>query len=165
VFNVKLQGALVFNNLDVFAVVGADTALIKGVDVTVTNGKIAIELDNIVQNAKVNAIEILPGNPAPQLVLKFQYPDGTPVAGTFSYTITSTMLSFSGQEPLVNGQVTCSLLANPSTVGVSMQFTVKISLSDTVGHLLWDMNLGMNPAEVNLAAVQNSTMVVVVNKI
>jgi hypothetical protein len=165
VFNVKLQGALVFNNLDVFAVVGADTALIKGVDVTVTNGKIAIELDNIVQNAKVNAIEILPGNPAPQLALKFQYPDGTPVAGTFSYTITSTMLSFSGQEPLVNGQVTCSLLANPSTVGVSMQFTVKISLSDTVGHLLWDMNLGMNPAEVNLAAVQNSTMVVVVNKI
>jgi hypothetical protein len=56
------------------------------------------------------------------------------------------------------------MLANPSTVGVSMQFTVKISLSDSVGHLLWDMNLGMNPAEVNLTAVQNSTMTVVLNK-
>jgi hypothetical protein len=56
-------------------------------------------------------------------------------------------------------------VGEPSAVGVSMQFTVKISWSDSARHLLWDMNLGMNPAEVNLAVVQNWTMVVVVNKI
>jgi hypothetical protein len=81
VFNVKVQGALVFSSLDVFGQAGADTPLSKGTDVTVTNGTIRIELNNIVQTAKVNAIEILPGNPVPQLPLKFQYPDGTPVAG------------------------------------------------------------------------------------
>jgi hypothetical protein len=165
VFNVKIQDALVFSNLDVFAEAGADTALIKGAGITVVNGRISVELDGIVQNAKVNAIEILPGNSAPQLAIKFQYPDGTPVVGTFSYTVTSAMLSFSGQEPLVNGQVTCSILANPSTAGISMQFTVKISLSDSAGNLLWDMNVGMNPAEVNLVAVQNSSMTVVLNKL
>jgi hypothetical protein len=40
-----------------------------------------------------------------------------------------------------------------------------VGLSDSAGQLLWDMNLGMNPAEVNLAAVQNSSMIVVVSKI
>lgn len=35
--NVKMQDNVVFTNLDIFAQVGANAALIKGADVTVTN--------------------------------------------------------------------------------------------------------------------------------
>src|ERR1700732_1200034 len=47
VFNVKTQGNVVLQNLDIFKTVGAHTALIKGVDIAVTNGQVKIELDNI----------------------------------------------------------------------------------------------------------------------
>jgi Malectin domain len=60
VFNVKIQGATTFSNLDIFAEAGANAALVKGADVLVSNGQVSIEFDNIVQTAKVNAIEILP---------------------------------------------------------------------------------------------------------
>jgi hypothetical protein len=38
------------------------------------------------------------------------------------------------------------------------------SLTDTAGHLLWEFSIGMNPAQVNLAAVQSSALNVVVQK-
>ncbi|MBV8514098.1 MAG: hypothetical protein JO260_02245, partial [Acidobacteria bacterium] len=47
VFNVKVEGTTVLQNFDIFATVGANTALIKGVDFAVTNGAATIELDNI----------------------------------------------------------------------------------------------------------------------
>lgn len=165
VFNVKMQGATVFSRLDVFAEAGADAALVKGADIVVSQGSIAIEFDAVANAPEVNAIEILPGASGPQLSLSFKYPDGTPVVGTLSYAVTSSLLSFSGQQPLVNGQATCAILANPSDLGLSMQFTLKVSLNDSAGHLLWNMNVLLNPAEVNLAAVQNSTLTVTVQKI
>jgi hypothetical protein len=42
VFDVNIQGALVFDNIDVFAEVGARTALIKTATATVTNGTLSI---------------------------------------------------------------------------------------------------------------------------
>jgi len=165
IFNVKLQGNPTFTALDVFAEAGANAPLIKGSDITVTNGAVAIEFDNVVQNPEINAIEILPGSSGPQLSLNFKYPDGTVVAGTLNYTISSTLLSFQGSEPLVNGQVTCALFANPSTIGISTQFTITATLTDSAGHVLWDLNIGMNPSQVNLATVQNSALSVVVQKL
>jgi len=164
VFNVKMQGLPVFTNLDIFAEAGANAALIKGSDITVSGGQVTIEFDDSVGWAQIDAIEITPGASGPQLSLNFRYPDGTVVAGTLSYTISSSLLSFQGNEPLVNGQITCALLANPSAIGISAQFTVKATLSDNAGHVLWDLNLGMNPSEVNLATVQNSNLMVVVQK-
>ena len=165
VFNVKMQGTTVFSNLDIFAEAGADAALIKGSDVTVTAGKVIIEFDNIVAAAKIDAIEILPGTSGPQLSLIFRYPDGTAVAGTLTYTVSSTLLTFQGSEPLVNGQVNCALLANPSALGISIQFTINATLNDSAGHTLWQLNMGMNPAQVNLATVQSSALSVVVQKL
>jgi hypothetical protein len=80
VFNIKVQDNLAFQNLDIFAAVGANAALVKGMDVSVQNGILNIEFDNSVQNAKADGIELLPSQ-SPQLNLKFNYPDGTPVAG------------------------------------------------------------------------------------
>jgi hypothetical protein len=47
---------------------------------------------------------------------------------------------------------------------VLAHFTVNLSLTGTAGHLLWQLSMGMNPAQVNLAAVQSSALNVVVQK-
>jgi hypothetical protein len=49
-------------------------------------------------------------------------------------------------------------------MGISAQFQVTLSLTDTAGHTLWQMNLGMNPAEVHLGAVESSALNVIVQK-
>lgn len=165
VFNVKLQGAAAFSNLDIFAEAGANAALVKGADITVSNGQISIEFDDLVQTAKVNAIEILPGASGPSLMLNFKYPDGTPVAGTLAYTISSSLLSFQGTSPLNNGQAQAVIYANPSALGISAQFTVNLSLTDIAGHTLWQLTVAMDPSQVNLGAVQSSALNVVVQKL
>lgn len=161
VFNVKMQGNSVFSNLDIFAAAGANTALVKGADIVVTTGTITIEFDNVVQNAKVNAIEILPAAPPPFL-LNFSYPDGSPVSGSLVYVISSSQLTLQGATPLTNGQAATVLLANPAAMGLSTQFQIQLNLKDTAGHVLWEINLTMNPTEVNLGALQSSSLNVVV---
>jgi hypothetical protein len=163
VFNVKLQGNPVFQNLDIFASVGADKALVKGATVTVLNGVLAIEFDNVVQNAKISAIEILP-SASPTMSLQFNYPDGTPVVGVLNYSVSSSLVSFQGSQPLANGAAQCELFANPSAMGISAQFLVSLSLTDAAGHTLWQLNVGMNPAQVNLGEVQSSSLRVIVLK-
>jgi Malectin domain len=172
VFNIKIEGLSVFQNLDIFAEAGPDAALVKSANILVTNGTLTIEFDNVVQNAKINAIEILPATaassttpPPSTMTLNFTYPDGTPVSGKLTYTITSSLLSFQGSAPLTNGQASAALFANPSALGISAQFQIKLNLMDTAGHVLWEINLGMNPAEVNLGSVQNSSLNVVVQKL
>jgi Malectin domain len=164
VFTVKMQGNTVFDHLDIFAEAGANAALVKGADVTVSNGKLVVEFDSIVQNPKVFGIEILPGTSGPYLTLNFKYPDGTPVAGTLAYAISSSLLNFKGSNTLLNGSAQCVLLTNPSALGISTQFQANLSLTDSAGHVLWQMTLGLNPSQVNLGGVQSSTLNVVVQK-
>jgi hypothetical protein len=169
VFDVSAQGTVVFPNLDIFAAAGADAALIKSVNVSVTNGALTIGFAKVAgMNPIISAIQILPLNNAttgPALSLNFQYTDGTAVAGTLNYTISSSLLSFKGSQALVNGAAQCQLFANPSSMGISAQFQVTLSLTDTSGNILWQMSLGMNPAQVNLGGVQSSSLNVVVQKI
>jgi hypothetical protein len=166
VFNVKMQGTMVFKNLDINAAAGANLAFVEGADIPVSSGSLNIEFDNVVGYAKVDAIEILPlATSTPSLSLNFVYPDGTPVAGTLAYTISSSLLSFSGSVPLSNGQASCILLTSPSALGINTQFQVTLNLTDTAGHTLWQLILGMNPAEVNLGAIQTSALNVVVQKL
>lgn len=166
VFNVKIQGSSAFQNLDIFAAAGARAALVKSTNVAVQNGSLRIEFENVVQVAKIDGIEILAvPTQASQLILNFLYPDGTPVAGTLAYSISSSLLSFQGSAPLTNGQAQCVILANPSSLGISTQFTVNLSLADTAGHTLWQLSVGMNPAQVNIAAVQSSALNVIVQKL
>jgi Malectin domain len=166
VFNVKIQGSLAFPNVDIFASAGAQAALVKSTSATVQSGTLQIEFDNVVQVAKIDAIEILPVPPqSPQLTLNFFYPDGTPVVGTLNYSLTSSLLSFQGSEPLTNGLARCVLFASPDSMGISAQFQVNLSLSDNRGNVLWQIALQANPAQVNLASVQSSTLTVIVQKI
>jgi beta-lactam-binding protein with PASTA domain len=60
VFDVTIEGALVEDNLDIFAQAGgAFTALIKTHTVTVTDGQINIGFGHVVEDPKLSAIEII----------------------------------------------------------------------------------------------------------
>ena len=63
VFNVFMNGKEVLTNFDVFATAGAQNkAAIKEIMTTAdTNGNIAVQFVNVVDNAEINAIEILQG--------------------------------------------------------------------------------------------------------
>ncbi len=168
VFNVSLQGTTVFSNLDIFAAAGANASLIKSANVNVTASAIKIGFAWVSGlNPKISAIEILPLQIAasPTLLLSFKYPDGTPVAGSLNYSITSSLLNFQGNALLTNGQALCVLFSNPSALGISAQFTINLSLTDTAGRELWQLSLGMDPALVNLGAIQTSSLNVVVQKL
>lgn len=166
VFNVKTQGNVVLQNLDIFKTVGAATALIKGVDIAVTNGQVKIELDNTAghDRGKVTAIEITANGPAPQLTLNFVHPDGTPVAGTLNYTMATSALKLGGNTPLTNGQATCVLFSQPGAMGLVGQITLTLSLTDSTGKTLWQIGMTMDPTSVNLGSVESSSLTVVVQK-
>jgi len=164
VFNVKLNSAVVLQNFDIFAAVGANTAAVEGFNAVVTNGSIVIEFDRLVQNPKINAIEILPLAGAPLLTLKFTYPDGTAVAGALHYAFSTSLLTLGGNVPLVNGQATCTLVASPNVLGLIGQTQVALNLTDGTGTMVWQIALGLNPASADLSSVQNSTLNVVLTK-
>jgi len=164
VFNVKMQGNLVFQNLDVYATVGANTALVKSADIAVTDGKATIEFDGIVNTAKVNAIEITQSVGTPELKLNFLYPDGTPVSGTLNYNVATAGTTMGGSQPLASGQATCLLLASPQLLGLVGTMTVNLSLTDSAGHSLWQIALTLNPSSANFTNVQSSSLNVVVQK-
>jgi hypothetical protein len=60
VFNVILNGRTVLTNLDVFALAGANKALVLPYLVPDTTGAILIQLVGVVGNPSINAIEIIP---------------------------------------------------------------------------------------------------------
>ena len=165
VFNVRMQGQLIFQNLDIFAAAGANTALVKGADIAVTNGQLKIEFDSVVRNTKINAIEIVQTSTAPELKMNFVYPDGTPVAGTLNYQLNTTQLNMGGAAPLVNGTAACYLYSSPAALGLSGTVQVTLNLQDTAGHTLWQINMGLDPSSANLTAVVGSTLNVVVQKL
>ncbi|WP_340539519.1 putative Ig domain-containing protein [Nocardioides sp. GXZ039] len=60
VFDVSLEGTLRLNDYDIFAEVGAATATVKSYPVTVTDGKVDLDLTSVVDQAKISAIEVIP---------------------------------------------------------------------------------------------------------
>ena len=166
VFNVKLQGIVVIQNLDIFATVGAGAALIKGIDFAVTNGQATIELDNIAghDRGKVTAIEITSNGASPQLTMNFVYPDGTPVVGTLNYKMTTSQVKLGGNTPLTNGQATCVLFAAPQIMGLVGQIQLTLSLTDSSGNTLWQIGMSMDPTSVNFGSVQSTSLNVIVQK-
>jgi Di-glucose binding within endoplasmic reticulum. len=164
VFNVQLNGALVLRNFDIFATVGSNTAVVESFDTTVSNGQMVIEFDKFVENPKINAIEILPLANSPLVTFRFSYPDGTPATGKLNYAMSTSLLSVGGQLPLINGQATCVLASSPAVLGLIGQTQVVMNLTDATGNMVWQISMGVNPADANLSSVQNSTLNVVLNK-
>jgi hypothetical protein len=59
VFDVLMEGNLVVDNLDIYAQVGANAALVVSVLVTVSDGQLNIQFVHGVENPKISAIEVL----------------------------------------------------------------------------------------------------------
>ncbi len=57
-FDVDLEGQQVLNDLDVHAVAGHDAALVYNFDVSVTDGVLDIDFNNVLENPIINAIEV-----------------------------------------------------------------------------------------------------------
>src|SRR5215470_3100055 len=172
VFNVKIEGDVIFPNLDIYAAAGANTALVKSADVMVSDGNMTIEFDDVVQSAEISAIEITQTVAMPPLRLTFVYPDGSAVAGSLNYQVSPVTTAvgapagagLTGSQPLVAGQATCLLLASPQLLGLAGTLNVNLSLTDTAGHTLWQLAMTLNPSNANFLAVQSSTLQVVVQK-
>jgi hypothetical protein len=118
VFNVRMQGQVVLQNLDLLASAGFDKAL-------------TIEFDNVVQNPIVSAIEIIQTSVAPEMRISFVYPDGTPVSGILAYKISTAETVIGGNEVLNNGQATCYLFTSPAVLGLIGEFQASLSLTDS----------------------------------
>jgi hypothetical protein len=63
IFNVSINGQTVLTNFDIVAAAGAFTVIDKQFPTSVTSGKITIQFTPTVNNALINAIEILPAAP------------------------------------------------------------------------------------------------------
>lgn len=61
-FDVRMEGATIFDDLDVFAQAGAAAALVKLANVTVADGQLNIEFIHVSDNPFVSAIEITNGS-------------------------------------------------------------------------------------------------------
>lgn len=164
VFNVRLNSVTGLQKFDIYAAVGANSAIVEGFNTIVTNGTMAIEFDKLVQNPKINAIEILPLPGEPLLTLKFSYPDGTPVSGSLNYAMSTSLLTLGGSLPLVNGQATCVMVSSPTVLGFVGQTQVFLNLTDIAGTMVWQVSMGLNPARADLSQIQNSTLNVVLSK-
>jgi len=164
VFKVKINSATVLQNFDIFAAAGANAALVEGFNATVTNGTMAIDFDKLVQNPKINAIEILPIASGPQFTMKFTYPDGTAVSGSLHYAISTSLLTLGGSVALVNGQATCALVSSPKVLGLTGQTQVFMNLTDGTRTMVWQVSMGFNPASADLSSEQNSTLNVVLTR-
>ncbi len=64
VFNILMNGETVLSNYDIYLQAGKYTATSKTFQVSVSDGNLSMELDPVVQNAKINGIEIVPLNMA-----------------------------------------------------------------------------------------------------
>nr|WP_253942359.1 putative Ig domain-containing protein [Nocardioides sp. zg-1230] len=60
VFDVAVEGQLRLDNYDIVADVGSATAVVKSYTVQVTDGKVDVDLDSVVDQAKISAIEVVP---------------------------------------------------------------------------------------------------------
>jgi hypothetical protein len=56
------------------------------------------------------------------------------------------------------------LFNSPSALGLTGQFNVTLSLTDSANHSLWQITLAMDPTNVSLGSVESSTLNVVVQK-
>ena len=67
VFDVLLEGQLRIDKLDIYSRVGANTALIIGLPVTVNDGQLNIAFVHGIENPKVSAIEVLSASSPPTI--------------------------------------------------------------------------------------------------
>ena len=139
VFNVTLQGAVVFSNLDVFAAVGGNAALIKTATVSVTNGTLAIGFQHVVENPMISSIEVIAQGTtadAPPTASA----SATPTSGIAPLSVAFSSSGSADSDGTITaynwdfGDGSTSTVANPSHVYNSAgNYTAKLTVTDNAG--------------------------------
>ena len=102
IFDVSVEGAVLLDNYDIFADVGGYTGVVKSFFVS-SDSTLNIDFGHVVENPKVNAVEILPGTRPNELGAS---PEGldlgsTAVGTTQSKSVQVTNLGASGDPSIV----------------------------------------------------------------
>jgi hypothetical protein len=119
VFDVKVEGQLAIHALDIFAVVGANTALVRNVSTTVTDGVLNINFITTVDNAKVSAIRVAPGGPANQPPTASAGADQTITLPADSVTLAATAIDDGLPSPPAALTYAWSVVSAPGTLTFS----------------------------------------------
>lgn len=154
IFNVTAEGLSLLSNFDIFAEVGSMRALIKEFELSVTDGKLNLNFEKVVENPKVSAVEVIPltasSNSSP--LVSNALSDQTCMQGQpFGYTFGANTFTDPDGDPLeynaslTNGNLLPAWLnfspldrtftGNPPAAG---QFNVRLSAHDGKGGSAFD---------------------------
>lgn len=105
IFSVSIQGNVVLNNLDIYALVGASTAFDKTFEAPVTNGSLDISFAASTSHAMVSAIEVLPIG-LPDFTLTVRFPTLTMALSDFLTSLATVSFQYGFSSSGVNFSVT-----------------------------------------------------------
>jgi hypothetical protein len=137
VFDVQMQGATVYSGLDIFAQAGADHALVKSAQISVTNGQLVIRFAHRANGTVpiISALEILPAGSPSSLRFSTSSLQAGQVGAAYSHMIQATggttpyhWSISSGTLPagLTLSATTGTISGTPTTSG-SFTFTAKVT--------------------------------------
>jgi hypothetical protein len=161
VFDVLVEGVLAIDNLDIWATVGANTALVRTVPTTVSDGVLNVSFVSGVNNAKVSAIQITPTSTTNQQPTVNAGADKTITAPTMSVAMTATasddglpsppgMMTYAWSTVSGPGTVTFSnaaALSPTATFSTTGAYTLRLTASDSVLSSTDDVIVNVNPAQ------------------
>jgi hypothetical protein len=160
VFNVSVEGQPAIQGLDIYATVGANTALVRTVPATVANGVLKITFTSTVDHAKVSAIQVTLSTGSNQPPVVAAGSDQTITLPTNSVALTGTAIDdglpsppgaltyswsvVSGPGPVTfSAPTTLSSVATFTTAGT---YTLRLSVSDSAMTSAADVHVTVNPA-------------------
>jgi hypothetical protein len=171
VFNVSLEGQTVVSNLDLFAAVGANTALDRTFQITVTDGTLNIGFTTVVDNAKVSAIQVVSaGPPTNQAPVVNAGPDKVITLPTNSVALSGTATDDGLPSPPGSMTYAWSVVSGPAGVTFSAQtslattatfpgagtYTLRLTANDSALSTSDDVIVTVNATPVNQAPVANA---------
>ena len=142
-FDIDLQSVRAFSNVDIFVLAGgADKALVLEKAVTVTQGQITVGFGRLVENPKINAIEILPLSPSSDT--QAPTPPGSPTFSnvtassvTLTWTAATDNVGITGYRISRNGtEVTTvpSLTYSDTGLNPGTSYTYEVVALDAAGN-------------------------------
>jgi hypothetical protein len=161
IFNVTVEGQPAITNLDIFAQVGANTALDRVVTATVTDGTLNIAFITVADNAKVSAIEVAAvGAAVNQAPVVNAGPDQTITLPVTSVSLTGTASDDHLPAPPAALTYAWSLVTGPASPTFSAAtslsttasfpaagtYTLRLTVSDSARTTTDDVVITVNPA-------------------
>lgn len=128
VFDVRAEGETVLDDLDVYARVGGNSALVETFDVNVTDGDLDIEFIHNIENPKVSAIEIIELSGASNLLASPNVIEWGHVAIGQSGGVRNVQLTNPGSQPVVVSSMSLRLNS-----GAGHEFRVTVGGTEYVG--------------------------------